>query len=142
MLNFGLPLARSAIAVAATVVAFGAFDKADAQMLKTVKDRGNLICGVSTGLPGFSNADDKGVWSGLDVDLCRAVAAAVFNDSTKVKYVPLNAEQRFKALQSGEIDVLARTTTWSLGRDIGQGVTFTAINYYAARASSSARSSA
>lgn len=130
MLNFGLPLARSAAAVLAATVAFGSFDSADAQMLKTVKDRGNLICGVSTGLPGFSSADDKGAWSGLDVDLCRAVAAAVFNDATKVKYVPLNAEQRFKALQSGEIDLLSRNSTWTMSREAEFNLSFAAVNYY------------
>ncbi len=130
MLNFGLSLARSAVAIAATVVAFGALDNADAQTLKTVKDRGNLICGVSTGLPGFSNADDKGVWSGLDVDLCRAVAAAVFNDATKVKYVPLNAEDRFKALQSGKIDLLSRNSTWTMSREAEFNLSFAAVNYY------------
>lgn len=130
MLNFSLPLARGAVAVVATIVAFGTCTSADAQMLKTVKDRGNLICGVSTGLPGFSNADDKGVWSGLDVDLCRAVAAAVFNDPTKVKYVPLNAEQRFKALQSGEIDLLSRNSTWTMSREAEFNLSFAAVNYY------------
>ncbi|MGB3446409.1 MAG: amino acid ABC transporter substrate-binding protein [Xanthobacteraceae bacterium] len=130
MLNFGFPLARSAVVVLAATVAFGSFDSADAQMLKTVKDRGNLICGVSTGLPGFSNADDKGAWSGLDVDLCRAVAAAVFNDATKVKYVPLNAEQRFKALQSSEIDLLSRNSTWTMSREAEFNLSFAAVNYY------------
>lgn len=130
MLNSGLSLARGAVAVLAATVAFGSFDEADAQMLKTVKDRGNLICGVSTGLPGFSNADDKGTWSGLDVDLCRAVAAAVFDDAGKVKYVPLNAEQRFKALQSGQIDLLSRNSTWTMSREAEFNVSFAAVNYY------------
>src|SRR5258707_397352 len=87
---------------------------ATAQTLKTVKDRGMLSCGVSQGLPGFSSPDDKGNWTGLDVDICRAVAAAVFNDATKIKFVPLSAKDRFTALQSGEIDVLSRNTTWTL----------------------------
>src|ERR1700726_3453803 len=78
---------------------------ATAQTLKTVKDRGMLSCGVSQGLPGFSSPDDKGNWTWLDVDICRAVAAAIFDDPTKVKYVPLSAKDRFTALQSGEIDV-------------------------------------
>src|SRR6185369_6003877 len=82
-----------------------------AQTLKTVKDRGQLSCGVSQGLPGFSSPDDKGNWAGLDVDICRAIAAAIFNDAAKVKFVPLSAKDRFTALQSGEIDVLSRTTT-------------------------------
>ncbi|MFX8953686.1 transporter substrate-binding domain-containing protein, partial [Acinetobacter baumannii] len=89
---------------------------AAAQTLKTVKDRGVLSCGVSQGLPGFSSPDDKGNWTGLDVDVCRAIAAAVFNDPTKVKYLPTSAKDRFTALQSGEIDVLSRNTTWTISR--------------------------
>ena len=86
---------------------------ASAQTLKTVKDRGMLSCGVGQGLPGFSAPDDKGNWTGLDVDVCRAIAAAVFNDATKIKFVPLSAKDRFTALQSGEVDILARNTTWT-----------------------------
>ena len=103
---------------------------ASAQTLKTVKDRGMLSCGVSQGLPGFSSPDDKGNWTGLDVDVCRAIAAAVFNDPTKVKFVPLSAKDRFTALQSGEIDVLSRNTTWTLSRDTSLGVNFTGVTYY------------
>jgi general L-amino acid transport system substrate-binding protein len=103
---------------------------ADAQTLKTVKDRGMLSCGVSQGLPGFSAPDDKGEWTGLDVDVCRAVAAAIFNDPTKVKFVPLSAKDRFTALQSGEIDVLSRNTTWTVSRDTSLGVNFTGVTYY------------
>jgi general L-amino acid transport system substrate-binding protein len=101
-----------------------------AQTLKTVKDRGTLSCGVSTGLPGFSNPDDKGNWTGLDVDMCRAIAAAIFNDPSKVKFVPLTAKDRFTALQSGEIDVLSRNTTWTLTRDSTLGLNFAGVNYY------------
>ncbi|MEL7050069.1 MAG: amino acid ABC transporter substrate-binding protein, partial [Pseudomonadota bacterium] len=97
--------------------------------LETVQTRGFLQCGVSTGLAGFSSADDKGNWTGLDVDLCRAVATAVFQDDSKVKYVPLTAKERFTALQSGEIDVLSRNTTWTMGRDTA-GLEFVGINYY------------
>src|SRR3989440_3673571 len=103
---------------------------ASAQTLKTVKDRGQLSCGVSQGLPGFSSPDDKGNWTGLAVDLCRAIAAAVFNDATKIKFVPLSAKDRFTALQSGEIDVLSRNTTWTLSRDTSLGANFTGVNYY------------
>jgi general L-amino acid transport system substrate-binding protein len=103
---------------------------ATAQTLKKVKDRGSLICGVSQGLPGFSTPDDKGNWTGLDVDYCRAVAAAIFNDPTKVKFVPLTAKDRFTALQSGEIDVLSRNTTWTLSRDTSLGLDFPAITYF------------
>ena len=103
---------------------------ASAQTLKTVKDRGSLICGVSQGLPGFSNPDDRGNWTGLDVDFCRAIAAAIFNDPTKVKFSPLSAKDRFTALQSSEIDVLARNSTWTSSRDASLGLNFVAVNYY------------
>ena len=103
---------------------------ASAQTLKTVKDRGQLSCGVSQGLPGFSTPDDKGNWTGLDVDICRAIAAAIFNDASKIKFVPLSAKDRFTALQSGEIDVLSRNTTWTLSRDTSLGANFTGVTYY------------
>jgi general L-amino acid transport system substrate-binding protein len=101
-----------------------------AQTLKTVTDRGVLSCGVSQGLPGFSLPDDKGNWTGLDVDICRAIAAAIFNDPSKVKFVPLSAKDRFTALQSGEIDLLSRNTTWTLSRDTSLGANFTGVTYY------------
>jgi general L-amino acid transport system substrate-binding protein len=103
---------------------------APAQTLNTVKERGMVSCGVSQGLPGFSAPDDKGNWTGLDVDVCRAIAAAIFNDPTKVKFVPLSAKDRFTALQSGEIDVLSRNTTWTLSRDTSLGANFTGVTYY------------
>ena len=103
---------------------------ASAQTLKKVVDRGALICGVTQGLPGFSNPDDKGNWTGFDVDFCRALAAAIFNDASKVKYTPLAAKDRFTALQSGEIDVLSRVTTWTLSRDTALGFNFGAVTYY------------
>jgi general L-amino acid transport system substrate-binding protein len=98
--------------------------------LDQVKARGELLCGVSTGLPGFSLPDEKGNWTGLDVDTCRAVAAAVLGDATKIKFVPLTAKERFTALQSGEIDMLSRNSTWTHTRDTSLGVTFTGVNYY------------
>ncbi len=98
--------------------------------LDAVKQRGEVICGVNTTAPGFSNADSQGHWRGLDVDLCRAVAAATLGDANKVKFVPLNSQQRFAALQAGEIDVLSRNTTWSLTRDASLGIVFAGINYY------------
>ena len=104
-----------------------------AQAGKTVdaiKARGQLICGVNTGLAGFSAADSQGNWSGLDVDVCKAIAAAMLGDASKVKYVPLNAQQRFTALQSGEIDILSRNTTWTLTRDASLGLHFTGTTYY------------
>ncbi len=96
--------------------------------LETVKTRGVLQCGVNTGLAGFASADDKGNWKGLDVDLCRAVAAAIFDDPEKVKFVPLTAKERFTALQSREIDVLSRNTTWTMSRD--SSMDFAGVNYY------------
>jgi general L-amino acid transport system substrate-binding protein len=98
--------------------------------LDAVKKKGYVQCGVSTGLPGFSSADEKGNWSGLDVDICRAVAAAVFGDAEKVKFTPLTAKERFTALQSGEIDMLSRNTTWTLTRDTSLGLNFAGVNYY------------
>ena len=98
--------------------------------LDAVKARGQLICGVSTGVAGFASADSQGKWTGIDVDVCRAVSAALFGDSEKVKYVPTTAQQRFTALQSGEVDVLARTTTYTLTRDTALGFDFTGVNYY------------
>jgi general L-amino acid transport system substrate-binding protein len=98
--------------------------------LDAVKARGQLVCGVNTSGPGFSSADSQGKWSGLDVDFCRAVAAAVLKDAEKVKYVPLTAQQRFTALQSGEIDILSRNTTWTLTRDASLGLMFLGATYY------------
>jgi general L-amino acid transport system substrate-binding protein len=98
--------------------------------LDTIKQRGQVICGVNTGLAGFSAADSQGNWSGLDVDICRAIAAAVLGDGSKVRFVPLNAQQRFTALQSGEIDILSRNTTWTLTRDASLGLHFTGVTYY------------
>ncbi len=98
--------------------------------LDAVKEKGYVHCGVNTGLPGFSNADADGNWTGLDVDVCRAVAAAALGDSGKVKFTPLTAKERLTALQSGEIDVLSRNTTWTLTRDTSLGVNFTGVSYY------------
>jgi len=98
--------------------------------LDAVKKKGFVQCGVNTGVPGFASADDKGNWTGIDVDVCRAVAAAVFNDAGKVKYTPLTAKERFTALQSGEIDILSRNTTWTLTRDSSLGLNFAGVNYY------------
>jgi len=98
--------------------------------LDAVKTRGQVLCGVNTGLPGFSAADESGQWTGLDVDICRAVAAAVLGDGKKVTYIPLGPQQRFTALQSGEIDVLSRNTTFSLTRDASMGLHQTAVTYY------------
>jgi general L-amino acid transport system substrate-binding protein len=101
-----------------------------AQTLETVKSRGVLNCGANGQLPGFGIPDAQGNWTGFDVDYCRAIAAAIFNDPTKVKFVPLTAKDRFTALQSGDVDVLARNTTWTSSRDTQLGLNATAVNYY------------
>src|SRR5436305_5111209 len=120
---------HSIILLGAIVVASFFAGAASAQTLKTVKDRGSLVCGVSQGLPGFSNPDDKGNWTGFDVDFCRALAAAVLGDATKVKFSPLSAKDRFEPLKTGEIDVLSRNTTWTLSRDVSYG-NFAGVTYY------------
>ena len=101
-----------------------------ATTLESVKEKGHLQCGVTSGLPGFSQPDDKGNWTGIDVDTCRAVAAAIFGDAQAVEFTPLTAKERFTALQSGEIDMLSRNTTWTLTRDASLGLNFTGTNYY------------
>ena len=103
---------------------------ASAQTLKAVKDRGMLNCGSNGTLAGFGLPDAQGNWTGLDVEFCRAVAAAVLGDAKKVKFVPLTAKDRFTELQSGEVDVLARNTTWTSSRDTSLGLNFTGVNYY------------
>jgi general L-amino acid transport system substrate-binding protein len=115
-------LLTSILAISAT--------SANADTLDSVKSKGYVQCGVSTGLPGFSNADASGNWQGLDVDVCRAVAAATLGDASKVKFTPLTAKERFTALQSGEIDMLSRNTTWTLTRDASLGLNFAGVNYY------------
>src|SRR5689334_14578374 len=98
--------------------------------LDAVHKKGFLQCGISTGIAGFSAPDSKGVWRGIDVDMCRAIAAAVFGDAAKVRYTPLTTQQRFTAIQSGEVDVLARNSTWTLSRDSSLGLNFVGVNYY------------
>ena len=126
----GPVMKRLSVVSALVLIAGASLQGAEAQTLKTVKDRGVLSCGVSQGLPGFSAPDDKGNWAGLDVDVCRAIAAAVFDDPAKVKFVPLSAKDRFTALQSGEIDVLSRNSTWTLSRDTSLGLNYTGVSYY------------
>jgi general L-amino acid transport system substrate-binding protein len=108
----------------------GQAQAASGDTLAQIKKKGELQCGVSDGLPGFSNPNAKGVWEGIDVDLCHALAAGIFGDANKVKFIPLNAKERFTALQSGEVDVLSRNTTWTLSRDATMGLTFTTTLYY------------
>ncbi|MCP4328159.1 MAG: transporter substrate-binding domain-containing protein [Alphaproteobacteria bacterium] len=124
MTNLKLLTAGAAVGVFALGTA------AFADTLDDVKKKGFVQCGVSQGLPGFSNPDEKGDWTGIDVDVCRAVAAALFGDAGKVKYTPLSAKERFTALQSGEVDLLSRNTTWTLVRDSALGLDFVGVNYY------------
>jgi general L-amino acid transport system substrate-binding protein len=124
---------RQAKLAAVVVASLGALMAAPAHAGKTldaIKARGQVVCGVNTGLAGFGAADSTGKWTGLEIDVCRAIAAAVLGDGEKVKYVPLNAQARFTALQSGEIDVLSRNTTFTLTRDASLGLHQTAITYY------------
>jgi general L-amino acid transport system substrate-binding protein len=119
--------------VATLLATMGAVLAAPAHAGKTldsIKARGQVICGVHTGLAGFSAADSSGKWSGIDADVCRAVAAATLGDGDKVKFVPLVATARFAALQSGEVDVLSRNTTFTLARDASLGLSQTAVTYY------------
>jgi general L-amino acid transport system substrate-binding protein len=118
----------AAAAFAAAAIASGSLHAQST--LDAVKSKGFVQCGVNTGLAGFSQPDARGIWKGLDVDACRAVAAAVFGDATKVRYTPLTAQQRFTALQSGEIDMLSRNTTWTLSRDTSLGLNFVGTIYY------------
>ena len=118
---------RVALPLAFTVAASAAFA---GPTMDQVKKRGQLVCGVNPGIAGFGLPDDKGAWTGFDVDFCRAVASAIFNDPTKVRFVPLTAKDRFTALQSGEIDILSRNTTYTQSREVGQGLEFGAVTYY------------
>jgi general L-amino acid transport system substrate-binding protein len=121
---------RVVIRIALAAMLGIAASAASAQTLNTVKQRGMLNCGSNGTLAGFGLPDAQGRWTGLDVDFCKAIAAAIFNDPNKVKFVPLTARDRFTALQSGDVDVLARNTTWTSSRDTSLGLNFTAINYY------------
>ncbi|MCU0837851.1 MAG: amino acid ABC transporter substrate-binding protein [Rhodospirillales bacterium] len=125
MRAFVLATAAAAIALGAATTPAQAGATLDA-----VKARGEVVCGVNTSLYGFSYPDDKGVWRGLDVDTCRAVAAALFGNAQKARFVPLSAQARFTALQSGEIDMLPRNTTWTLTRDTANGLNFAPTTYY------------
>lgn len=118
------------IALAATLGVVASAASAQTTTLNTVKSRGSLNCGSNGTLAGFGLPDAQGRWAGLDVDFCKALAAAIFNDPNKVKFVPLTAKDRFTALQSNEVDVLARNTTWTSSRDTSLGLNFTAVNYY------------
>ncbi|WP_343563157.1 amino acid ABC transporter substrate-binding protein [Kiloniella sp. b19] len=122
-MGFKTLLTASALAVVASATA-------SAGTLDDVKAKGYVQCGVNQGAPGLSNPDDQGNWTGLDVDFCRAMAAAIFDDPQKVNFSPLSGKTRFTALSSGEIDVLSRNTTWTMSRDVGLGLEFVGVNFY------------
>src|SRR3982750_3446817 len=116
-----------AIAVAAAAITY---ERYDTKTLKRTVRRGEVLCGVNKGLPGFSIPDDKGDWSGFDVDFCRAIAAAIFDDPKKVKFVPLDAKERFEELGKRKVDVLARNSTWTMARETEYYLHFAGVSYY------------
>src|SRR3979490_2131482 len=118
-----------AVAVAVAAVAI-TYERYDTRTLNRTLRRGEVLCGVNTGLPGFSIPDDKGNWTGFDVDFCRAVAAAIFDDPKKAKFIPLDANERFKELQSRKVDTLSRNSTWSMSRETNYDLYFPAVAYY------------
>ena len=126
-----MKMVKSTLAVLTTAAVLGVSGFAQAgSTLDAVQKKGFVQCGISDGLPGFSYADAKGNYLGIDVDVCRAVAAAVFGDASKVKFSPLTAKERFTALQSGEVDILSRNSTWTSSRDAAMGISFTGVTYY------------
>lgn len=130
MWNFRTGLLIGGIVAAAVGTAAVVYDQYDTRTLRRTVKRGHVLCGVNTGLPGFSNADAKGEWSGFDVDFCRAVASAIFNDPAKVKFVPLDASQRFKELGNRTIDILSRNSTWTMSRETEYALHFAGVSYY------------
>jgi general L-amino acid transport system substrate-binding protein len=130
MWNFRTGLLIGGIIAAAVAAAAVIYDQYDTRTLRRTVKRGHVLCGVNTGLPGFSIADAKGDWSGFDVDFCRAVASAIFNDPTKVKFVPLDANQRFKELGNRTIDILSRNSTWTMSRETEYALHFAGVSYY------------
>ncbi|MEH3146597.1 MAG: amino acid ABC transporter substrate-binding protein [Methylobacterium frigidaeris] len=124
-----MTIIKAALALGLSVCLFGGAAQAQAT-LAGVKQKGYLACGSNVALAGFGVPDAQGRWTGLDVEFCRALAAAIFNDPTKIRFIPLSAKDRFTALQSGEVDILARNTTWSMSRDTSLGLDFPAINFY------------
>ena len=121
---------RAIFAFVILAMAVGPARSGSSETLSAVKARGALVCGVNEGLPGFSFVDERGGWTGFDVDFCRAVAAAIFGDANRVRLVPLSADARFRALADGKIDVLSRNSTWTMGRETEFGLTFVGTTYY------------
>ncbi len=130
-MKFGFTLGAAALVAGAAVLAQPAHAQGSGSAtIDNIKSRGQMVCGVSTGVAGFSLADSKGVTQGIDADTCRAVAAAILGDGNKIRFVPLTTTNRFTALQSGEIDILVRSTTWTLGREANLGLEFAGVNFY------------
>src|ERR1700744_6525819 len=125
----GVLLGGLAVAVAVAAAAI-TYERYDTRTLARTLRRGEVLCGVNTGLPGFSIPDDKGNWSGFDVDFVRAVASAIFDDPNKAKFVPLDASERFKELQNRKVDILSRNSTWSMAREVNYDLYFPAVAYY------------
>jgi len=121
------PIAAIAFALTISIADSGAVPS---QTLQKTTARGSILCGVNVGLAGFSSIDERGIWSGFDVDFCRALAAAVFGDTTKVQFTPLSADERFEALRDGKIDVLSPNSTWTMSREAEFGITFAGVTYY------------
>jgi general L-amino acid transport system substrate-binding protein len=121
---------RFAVVVIAIVLALSAYADAWSQTLKSVKERGAVVCGVSQGVVGFSAQSENGEWTGIDADFCRALAAAIFDDVSKVRFVPLSTDDRFHALQSKQVDVLSRNSTWTISREVEYGLAFVGVNFY------------
>ena len=130
-MKFGFTLGAAALVAGAAALAQPAHAQGSGSAtIDNIKSRGQMMCGVSTGVAGFSLADSKGVTQGIDADTCRAVAAAILGDGNKIRFVPLTTTNRFTALQSGEIDILVRSTTWTLGREANLGLEFAGVNFY------------
>src|SRR5215475_2925816 len=128
--NFRTGLLLGCIAAIVVAIIAVAYDRYDTKTLKRTVRRDAVYCGVNTGLPGFSAQDAQGNWSGFDVDFCRAIAAAIFNDPKKVKFIPLEAKERFEELGKRKVDVLARNSTWTMSRETEYYLQFAGVSYY------------
>src|SRR5271166_6227809 len=128
--NFRSGLLLGCVIAAAVTAAAITYVRYDTKTLKRTRNRDAVLCGVNPGLPGFASADAKGHWSGFDVDFCRAIAAAIFDDPGKVKFIPLDTGERFTELQKRKVDVLSRNSTWNMSRETNYGLHFAAVSYY------------
>src|SRR5262245_18037549 len=129
-LNFRTGLLIGCVVAIAVAAAAITYERYDTKTLKRTRNRDAVLCGVNPGLPGFASADEKGNWTGFDVDFCRAIAAAIFDDPRKVRFIPLDAGERFVELQKRKVDVLSRNSTWNLSREANYSLHFAAVAYY------------